>query len=235
MTKGQSKMPSLRLPQGLLFIFCLLPAVQTLVSVYWQWHTPVTYPTLKSVMILIPILVWHHWRRLGISVRERLGWTRPSLKGSLGMGVLMSGLILGAYFIFLRDSLDPSPIIGKVASLKLTDYYWTMAIVISLWNSLFEEYYWRAFIISELHSYLSSRSLVCLLGGFLFGLHHILALLHLFDWPIVAICTLGTMAAGAMWSWMRLRGLSIWDCYFSHIAADLSVMWIGYDLIVRGG
>lgn len=224
-----------RLGLWLLAVLCLLPAFQTLVSVYWQWHTAVTYPALKVTMIIIPIFVWRNWRRLGLNIRERLGWKRPSLFWSLGMGVIMACVILGIYYALLRGVLDPKPVATKVASLGLTQYYWVMTVVISLWNSLFEEYYWRAFIIGELHSHLSNRILVCLLGGFLFGLHHIFALLSLFDWLIVAIGTFGTMAAGAIWSWMRVRGLSIADCYLSHVAADLAVMWIGYDLISRGG
>ena len=70
-------------------------------------------------------------------------------------------------------------------------------------------------------------------GGNYISSHHIFAMVSLFDWPIVVLCVLATVAAGLVWSRMRLLGYSIWDCYISHVFADLAVMWIGYDLILR--
>ena len=69
----------------------------------------------------------------------------------------------------------------------------------------------------------------------MFGLHHVFAMLPLFPVGWVAVFTAGTMAAGAAWAWMRVRGWSIWDCYVSHILADLSIMWVGYELIRGAG
>ncbi len=107
-----------------------------------------------------------------------------------------------------------------------------MAVFISLANSLFEEYYWRAFLVSELRVWLGSAPLVCIVAGVLFGLHHAFAMGPLFDWPVLVLCVGGTMAAGAVWTWMRVRGNSILDCYVSHVLADLAIMWIGWDLLV---
>ena len=45
-------------PLLLLAAFCLLPAVQTAVSVHFQWHTKITYPVFKVLMIAGPIVVW---------------------------------------------------------------------------------------------------------------------------------------------------------------------------------
>jgi len=123
--------------------------------------------------------------------------------------------------------------LAKVESLGLLEHYWIMALFISLLHSLFEEYYWRAFLLSELRSWIPGTLLLCLLSGAVFGLHHIFAMLSLFSWPLVLLCVLGTMFAGGIWSWMRLRGYSIWDCYISHVLADLAVMGIGYHLILR--
>ena len=53
-------MPSVkanRTPLALLAIFCLMPAVQTAVTIYWQWRTVVTYPLLKALMVAIPLTV----------------------------------------------------------------------------------------------------------------------------------------------------------------------------------
>ena len=224
---------SRRTPWALLGLVCLLPAIQTLVAVHLQWYPVITYPGLKLLMIAVPIVVW--WR-LGLSARQaadRAGWRRPNLLRGLAVGALMSGVILAGYYGVLRDRLDPEPILRKVESLGLLEAYWAMALVISLWNSLFEEYYWRAFIVGELRARALSTLAACAIAGGLFGLHHIFALASLFTWPLVCFFTFGTMVAGGVWSWMRCRGYSIWDCYVSHLLADLAIMWIGYDLILR--
>lgn len=126
--------------------------------------------------------------------------------------------------------IDPAPLGHKVRSLGILDYYWEMAMFISLAHSLFEEYYWRGFIMGELRSRMGGLS-ACVVGGAVFGIHHIFAIATLFDWPVVATATGCTMVAGFVWSRMRLSGRSIWDCYVSHVFADLAIMWVGYDLL----
>ena len=220
------------LPLPLLAALLLLPAVQTAVSVYWQWHTAITYPLLKAVMIAIPMVIWLRWRRRGVNIRQRAGWRRTNCLPGLCVGAAMAAVILGGYYAVLRSLIDPAPVAAKIRSLGVLEHYWLMAIVISLWNSLLEEYYWRAFLVGELAGRWRAAAVICVAGG-LFGLHHFFALLSAFDWPLVALGVAGTMLAGAVWTWMRVSGRSIVDCYVSHVLADLAVMWIGYDMITR--
>lgn len=214
----------------LLAMLCLLPAFQTAVSIYRQWHTAVTYPVLKVIMIVIPVIVWLKSRRGRINIQERLGLKRTNTLPGLWVGALMSGVILGSYYAVLRPMIDPSLLLVKIRSLGLLEHYWVMALTFSLWNSLFEEYYWRGFIISELQEWPLTMPTLCVLGGVLFGLHHLFVVLPLFEWQLALLCMIAVMAAGGLWSWMRLRGYSILDCFLSHFLADISIMWVGYDL-----
>ena len=222
-----------RTPLLLLGILCLLPTVQTAVSVHWQWQTVITYPLFKLLMILAPAVVWLTSGRSAPQIAKLAGFKRTNMLPGILVGLLMSSVILTGYYILLRPLIDPGPMLAKVESLSLLEHYWIMALFISLVHSLFEEYYWRAFLLSELRTWISGTLLLCLLSGGLFGLHHIFAMLSLFSWPLVMLCVLGTMLAGGIWSWMRLRGYSIWDCYISHVFADLAVMGVGYHLILR--
>ena len=215
------------MPLILLVAAGLAPGVQTAVSVYWEWHTAVSYSAFKALMIVVPIAAWVWARRSGREVRDLVGLKRLNLTIALATGALFSAVILTGYYLVLRPMLDPAPILAKARSLGVLEHYWVMAGFISLWHSLFEEYYWRGFIIGELRGWTSRGWVTCVVGGAAFGIHHIFALGALFDWPVVVLATVGTMVAGAIWSWMRLRGYSIWDCYISHILADLSIMWIG--------
>ncbi len=217
----------------LLALFCLLPAVQTAVSIHFHWYTNLTYPVFKLLMIALPITLW--WLS-GLSLAEvcRLcGCLRTTMLGGLGLGLLMAAVVLTGYYVFLQRHVNPLPILDKVRSLGLFPYYWLMAVFISLVHSLFEEYYWRAFILTQLAQRIRGPLVLSLIAGALFGLHHIFVLLSLFQLSLVILCVLATMLAGFAWARMRLAGYSIWDCYISHVFADLAVMWIGYDLILR--
>ena len=222
-------------PRPLLAALFLLPAVQTAVCVYWGWHTAITYPALKLLMIVLPVAIW---LALGLSKAEvgrRVGWSRPNLARGLAVGLLMGGVILAGYYLLLRGRLDPAPVVAKARALGVLNHYGAMAVFISLGNALFEEYYWRGFLTGELRAWTGRAAVVCLIGGGMFGVHHVFAMLALFPPGEVAAFTAGTVVAGAVWTWMRVRGVSIWDCYVSHVLADLSIMWIGHDLIRGAG
>ena len=216
-------------------LFCFLPAIQTAVSVHFQWHTAITYPTFKLLMIAIPIVVWIASGRTGPQIKNLVGLKRTNMLPGLFLGLLMSAVILAGYYLVLRSTIDPAPLLAKVDALGLRQGYWIMALFISLLHSFFEEYYWRGFVLSELRNWIPGILVLSVVSGMIFGIHHIFAMLSLFSWPVLSFCVLGTMLAGGIWSWLRLRGYSIWDCYLSHLFADLAVMWIGYDLILRAG
>ena len=220
-------------PLLLLALFCLLPAVQTAVSVHLQWHTNFTYPAFKLLMVAVPLVVWWTSGYSTGELRRLTGCLRTNMLAGLGLGLLMAAIILGGYYGFLRSTIDPLGILSKVHSLGLLPYYWLMAVFISLAHSLLEEYYWRAFILSQLAQRIRGPLILSLITGALFGLHHIFVLVSLFQLSVVALCVLGTMLAGFAWSRMCLAGYSIWDCYLSHVLADLAVMWIGYDLLLK--
>ena len=222
-----------RAPLALLGPMLLLPAVQTAVAVHWQWHPAVSYPGLKALMIALPILIWLSLRRSRAQVWATTGLKRTNLRAGLLVGGLMAGVILAGYYAVFRPTIDPAPLLAKVRSLGLGEHYWAMSLVVSLWNSLFEEYYWRAFLVGELRLWTTSTAAVVAVAGAMFGLHHVFAMLSVFELPLVCLFAAGTALAGAVWAWMRLRGVSIFDCYLSHILADLAIMWIGYDLILR--
>ncbi len=221
-----------RMPVWLLVAMCLLPATQALVAEFLHYHPVWTYPILKGMMIAVPVAVWRarHWSLR--SVGAALGVKKARWRWGLFVGAMMSGTILGGYYLFFFRRLDGGPLMAEIESVGFGPWHFIlMAMLISLWNSLFEEYYWRGFILSELRTWIPKSATVWCVGAGAFGLHHIFALAPLFSWPHVILFTAGTMVGGGVWTWMRLRGDSLIDCYVSHIMADLSIMWIGWDLL----
>lgn len=223
-----------KLPVAVLVACCLLPAVQTLVTIQLQWLTAVTYPALKAAMVVVPIAVWR-WCRLGrADVFGRIGVRRTRLLAGALVGAAMAGAILAMYYAAFRGRVDHvAPLlIDKLDSLGLRQHYWTMVVVISFANSLLEEYYWRGFILGELLGRVG-RSAACLIAAGLFGLHHVFAVLCLADAWLIAFGVACTVVAGLVWAQMRARGASLLDCYVSHVMADLAALWVGWDVISR--
>ena len=224
-----------RLPVVILAAMCLLPAFQTFVAVYLEWLPKVSYPVLKGLMIVGPLAVWMWCRRGRQKVLERVGWKRPNWLVGIGVGAILSGIVLGGYYGIFRPMVDADRLVEKVEALGIIDYYWVMAVFVSLGNALFEEYYWRGFLVSELGERLRSRWATVLVAGGLFGLHHIFALAWLGSPLLVAMAVGATMVAGAAWAYLRASGRSIVDCYVSHLLADLAIMWVGWDILQRAG
>ncbi|MHC4561940.1 MAG: CPBP family glutamic-type intramembrane protease [Planctomycetota bacterium] len=227
--------PPRRLHLALLIACCLLPAAQTLITVHWEWYTPITHPALKALMVIIPLLVWRWSRRGRKELLKHIGWQRTSFLPGLLSGAALSAIVLAAYYTVLPTMIDFRPVAeelaGKLNSLGLRDYYWLMAAVVSLFNAFLEEYYWRAFLLGEVFDRIGRGLLACLLCGGLFGLHHILALSSINDPGLIALGAGATAIAATLWGWLRARGGSILDCYLSHLMVDLAVFWVGYDMI----
>lgn len=220
-----------RTPLPLLAALCLFPAAASFVAVYLEFYPHAAFPLGKLGLVAIPLLVW---RAAGLSRQDVLaaaGVKRTSCLAGLASGAVLAAIILAGYHALLAGAIDPRPVAAKAESLGILEHYWTMGAFVALANSLMEEYYWRAFILERMRRHTRSVAVLCAANGAAFGLHHIFVLAPLFSPGVVALCVFGTMVAGAVWSWQRLRGRSVLDCYVSHVIADLAALWAGADLI----
>ena len=218
---------------AVLAVLCLLPAIQSAVAVYFQIHPRITYPLLKAAIVAAPLAAWLAMKRTPREVLADIGLKRTRCLRGLVTGAVFAAVILGGYYAVLKGAIDAAPVAAKARSLHLADpwAYWAMAAFISLSNSLVEEYYWRGFILDQVRRRLDNKIGLIAACGLLFGLHHVFVAAGMFSWPVAALFVLGTVAAGCVWSWQRVRGWSLLDCYVSHILADLAGFWAGWDLI----
>jgi membrane protease YdiL (CAAX protease family) len=196
-----------------------------------EFAAPLTYAIGKILMLAVPILVWRSSQLPFRKVLEHAGIRKTNMLPGLAIGAVFAGAILGAYYFIFRGTLDAAPIVEKVESLGLMKWYWLMAFFLSIENSLTEELYFRSFLHGQFNLRLKSGWKLCVLGGLLFGLHHVLPLAGFFPLPLALIFISGTVTAGAAWVWMRVKGYSLIDCYISHMAADFAILWAGWDMI----
>lgn len=215
---------------GSILAMSLLPMLATLVSFYYEVMPHITYVGAKALMVMLPIWVWRRHGLDGDGILRRAGFTRTNGIAGIASGLVLGGIVLGAYYLFFAGNLDPAPIQAKLSSLGLAERFWVAGMFICLLNSGLEEWFWRGFILERMHQSMSAAKAIAL-SSLLFGAHHYFTLLPYFDAGLAAFFTCGTMAAGAVWAFMRIRGASLVDCWISHIMADLAIISVGWMLL----
>jgi len=187
--------------------------------------------SLCQVWLLALPLAWFFWvdrGKLCISLPKR----RELLAGTV-LGLLMFGIIIGAYWLFGQHWIDATDVRAKAQQVGINSpiiylvgaMYWTFI------NSLLEEYIWRWFVYSKCEVLIPGKGAV-LLSGLLFTLHHIINLVaYTENWLVVVLASLGVFLAGAIWSWCYLMYRSIWSSYFSHVLADLAIAIVSWQLL----
>jgi len=160
----------------------------------------------------------------------------PARKGGFGFGVLsgviISGIILGAYFLLGGIFLDRAFMVEKMKEIGLDRpvmYIGGAAYWICV-NSVLEEYVWRWFVVRQCEALMKPMAAVIASAVF-FTLHHAVAM-HTFMPPFATVvCSLGIFIGGAVWSWMYVKYESVWPGYLSHAIVDLCIFGIGALMI----
>jgi membrane protease YdiL (CAAX protease family) len=183
--------------------------------------------------------------------RQRLRWSRPGPRGmltGLGFGVLVAAAILALYHGVLADtdifSKTAVEVRRKVEGFRLGGFsaatpggYLVLALFLSLFHSLAEEYYWRWFVFGQLRRFLP-LSLAIAVSSFGFMAHHVVVLSVYFPGQfLIAVVpfSLGVAVGGAVWAWVYHRTGSLAATWLSHILVDAAIMMVGYDLLFGRG
>jgi uncharacterized protein len=181
-------------------------------------------------MLLFPIL----WT---VRVDRRLlNLTRFEHKGLLTgaiLGAVMFSLILGFYWFWGRSLLNPIEIRAKAQQIGLSGViqFHMAGLYLSFINSLVEEYVWRWFVYRKCEVLMSRRNAVWVSALF-FTVHHTFILLaYTQNWQVVLVGTLGVFLAGIIWSRCYQIYRSILPSYISHVAADLALHIMAWNIL----
>lgn len=189
------------------------------------------YFASKVWILLVPLI----WLFLVDRARPSLS---PAAKGGLGTGaasgLLVSLAILGGWLAIGRHFIDPATARATAQAAGIGDWrlYLGFSLYICTVNAVLEEYVWRWFVFRKSETLLNGAGAgAILLSAFLFTLHHGLALLAQFAWPIALLGSLGVFVGGCLWSGLYLRYRSIWPGYVSHVLVDIAVFLLGAWMI----
>ncbi len=180
-------------------------------------------------MLAMPLLMLFAGLRLP-SLNVGRQW-KTSLTLGLGVGVVIFAAILGIFIVFEPFfTAFAEPVGAKIVEVGILPFYWIAASVMSLGHSLFEEYFWRWYVVNGLATKLPVP-LSMIVGNILFALHHYVILSQFAPWPLVVVFGALVGVAGYTWSHIYLRTGSLLGAWVSHAFADAAIFFVGYLLV----
>jgi len=194
------------------------------------------YYASKTLQLLLPLVGW-----FALDMRRQAG---PPERGrgllpGLATGVGLAGAVLGAWWL-LRDTglLGEAPeVIGarlRAFGAATVDGYIVLAVALSVVHSLFEEYYWRWFVLGSLARRLHVGVAV-VLSSIAFAAHHVIVVDRFVGperfWEATVPFSIAVAVGGGIWALLFLRYRSLLASWVSHVLVDAAVMWIGYRMV----
>lgn len=158
---------------------------------------------------------------------------KPNIKAILPMlalGVLVYGIILGAYLL-LGGAFDLSGIAASLGEIGVTsDNFIFVAIYIAVCNSFLEEFVFRGFGFIGISDKLGERR-ACLFSAACFALYHVSMMLGWYSLWLTALIILALFVAGAVLNLLDRRSKTIYPAWIVHIFANLAINTVGMILL----
>ena len=184
-----------------------------------------------GICTLIPVadgLIHHrsHRRFMGRIFRMHLGLVYSHR--ALGEGILSGAVFAGAviaFFTLMRESLIDEERLRAVLANWNIDRSAALPLffVMILANPVFEEFYWRGFIIHRFRGTLRPP-LGIILSSMGYASYHLITAGFLFGPISGLLLSLPVFFAGLFWGRMRLRNESLLGGILSHLLADAGIM-----------
>jgi len=161
-------------------------------------------------------------------------WAIANRKGVLA-GLVWSVLFAIIIFVLyglIRETLIPPSAKHQILELGITSpaHFFIFASVMSLGNSLMEEYVWRWFVFSKFKLLLGVWPAI-ILSAFFFTVHHIVIMWNFGSLWLVFLGSIGLFTGAIIWAWLYNKYNSIWPGWICHVAADTAIMWITWWII----
>jgi len=167
--------------------------------------------------------------------RGRPGWSRPE-RGGLGagaaLGAVMVAAIVLAYWGVLRDLVDPRPLRHAALDIGIGSPGRLPRRGGGLDRRQLPGRGVRLALVRPAPAAGAAAAGPAILGSAaLFTVHHIFAMAAYLEPTHVVLGSAAVLTAGACWSWLYLRYDSIWPGWISHLAADVAVFLVGWQLL----
>ncbi|MCB0358817.1 MAG: CPBP family intramembrane metalloprotease [Bdellovibrionales bacterium] len=192
------------------------------------------YGTAKLFILLWPLVAIHFIDRRHLShLTLRVLLRKQAVIEGVIVGVILGGGLLLLLATPLAGILDArgEAIQRKADALGIREHYILFAILLSVFHSFLEEYYWRWFVYGILRL-ATSRVTASLVAAAGFSAHHFVVAIQFFGWSFGVICGFVVFAAGLLWNAMYERQGTLGGAWVSHILVDAALLAIGYSIVV---
>lgn len=218
------------------------PSVGVLCAMYLFPDTALgkgIYYCAKAWLLTLPA-VWLVFVDRGRLAIPKFHW--HGMAAGIVTGLLTLGIIVGVWELFAYRMIDIAFFRGQMQEIGLGTKlnFLIFASAITFINALLEEYVWRWFVYIKWRDTLGNlfkgpaKAIVIpgaiALAGLFFVLHHAVAMNLYFDWPAVALASIGIFIGHVTWSIIYLKYRNIYAAYLSHIFADIGVFVVGYQI-----
>jgi len=193
------------------------------------------YVAAKVFLLAWPLVAWPLLlRRRPCSWRPQCGNRPRAALAGLISGAAISLFIVAVMLTPLGRLVTASAdsIRERSEHLGIMEHYWAFALFLSFAHSLIEEYYWRWFAYGALRRVVSPLAAAAI-SAIAFGSHHVIITGQLMNWPLGIVCGIGIAAGGFIWALLYRFYHSLFAPWISHMVIDLTVMTIGYWVLVR--
>lgn len=157
----------------------------------------------------------------------------PSKKGffkSLALGLAIYAVILGAYFT-ASSFFDFSPIadiLTENVGVKKENFLW-VALYISFFNSLLEEFFFRGFAFISLTE-LTSKKFAFVFSAVIFSVYHVAIMTGWFSPVLFILAMAGLTAGGLIFNLLDMKNENIYNSWMAHMFANFAINTVGFIL-----
>ena len=186
---------------------------------------------IKGVLFLLfPILYGLFHPGFDLFSIFRKGYGKNSIRNSLFLGIGVYALLIGLYVI-IRGFLDMSAIETSIISNMEVDRnnFVIVALYISFFNSLMEEFFFRGFSCLKLGER-GGKVFPYLISSGAFALYH-LSMVRGWSSPLITfLAILGLFLSGIFFNLLNDKNKNIYNSYMVHMFANFAINTLGLQM-----
>ncbi|MDR7871256.1 MAG: type II CAAX endopeptidase family protein [Tissierellaceae bacterium] len=213
--------------QGIMVI-TLLSIILMFIVDYFIQPGYIMKSMIKIILFLIIPLIFIKANR-SISIKEyfRISSKKQFLI-SLGLGIGVYLIILGAYFI-LRSFINLDNIQDiLLESLNVDkDNFIFVALYISFFNSLLEEFFFRGFIFLSLLK-TSGRFNAYVISALAFAIYHVAIMADWFNLSLFILAMSGLFIGALIFNYLNEKNNNIYNSWLVHMFANFAINTVGF-------
>ena len=211
---------------------CIITALACIVMGIVDAFIQPGYVIKSAIKILLFLLLplFYAWFSKDDSVKSLFIPNRKGLALSIGVGIGIYIVVLGAYLLF-KDIFDFSALtssLNESTGVNKDNFIW-VALYISFINSLLEEFFFRGFLFIALKQY-TTRTFAYVFSALMFSLYHVAIMIGWFGLPVIILSLIGLFIGGLIFDRFDENQENIYLSWLIHMFANFATNTIGFML-----